>query len=56
VYPEGLTKELDYELELAIVIVAAASSSGRRAADYIAGYTVFNDAQALAMGLRSTAR
>jgi 2-keto-4-pentenoate hydratase/2-oxohepta-3-ene-1,7-dioic acid hydratase in catechol pathway len=44
VYPEGLTKELDYELELAIVI----GRSGRwfgpaEAAGYIAGYTVFND-------------
>jgi 2-keto-4-pentenoate hydratase/2-oxohepta-3-ene-1,7-dioic acid hydratase in catechol pathway len=44
VYPEGLTKELDYELELAIII----GKSGRwfspdEAGDYIAGYTVFND-------------
>jgi 2-keto-4-pentenoate hydratase/2-oxohepta-3-ene-1,7-dioic acid hydratase in catechol pathway len=44
VYPEGLTKELDYELELAIII----GRSGRwfgpdEAAGYIAGYTVFND-------------
>ncbi|MEV6342573.1 fumarylacetoacetate hydrolase family protein [Actinoplanes sp. NPDC051851] len=44
VYPEGLTKELDYELELAIVI----GKSGRwfgpeEAKDYIAGFTVFND-------------
>jgi 2-keto-4-pentenoate hydratase/2-oxohepta-3-ene-1,7-dioic acid hydratase in catechol pathway len=44
VYPEGLTKELDYELELAVII----GRSGRwfgpdEAAGYIAGYTVFND-------------
>ena len=44
VYPEGLTKELDYELELAVII----GKSGRwfgpeEAVDYIAGYTVFND-------------
>ncbi|GAA2683656.1 MULTISPECIES: fumarylacetoacetate hydrolase family protein [Actinoplanes] len=44
VYPEGLTKELDYELELAVVI----GKSGRwfgpeEAGDYIAGFTVFND-------------
>ena len=30
VYPEGLTKELDYELELAIIIGRAGSSSARR--------------------------
>jgi len=44
VYPEGLTNELDYELELAVVI----GRSGKfftpdEAADYIAGYLVFND-------------
>jgi len=44
VYPEGLTRELDYELELGIVI----GRSGKfftpdEAADYIAGYLVFND-------------
>ncbi|GAA4245273.1 fumarylacetoacetate hydrolase family protein [Dactylosporangium darangshiense] len=44
VYPEGLTRELDYELELAVVI----GRSGRwfgpdEAPGYIAGYTVFND-------------
>jgi 2-keto-4-pentenoate hydratase/2-oxohepta-3-ene-1,7-dioic acid hydratase in catechol pathway len=44
VHPEGLTKELDYELELAVVI----GKPGRwfspdEAAGYIAGYTVFND-------------
>jgi len=44
VYPEGLTKELDYELELAVII----GKSGRwfgveQAHEYIAGFMVFND-------------
>jgi 2-keto-4-pentenoate hydratase/2-oxohepta-3-ene-1,7-dioic acid hydratase in catechol pathway len=44
VYPEHLTDELDYELELAVVI----SKPGRwfgpeEAADYIGGYVIFND-------------
>jgi 2-keto-4-pentenoate hydratase/2-oxohepta-3-ene-1,7-dioic acid hydratase in catechol pathway len=44
VYPEHLTEELDYELELAVVI----SKPGRwfgpeQAADYIGGYVIFND-------------
>ena len=45
VYPEGLTKELDYELELGHRHRQAAASSSvpRRPQDYIAGYTVFND-------------
>jgi 2-keto-4-pentenoate hydratase/2-oxohepta-3-ene-1,7-dioic acid hydratase in catechol pathway len=44
VYPEGLTKELDYELELAIIIGRAGKFFGpEEADDYIAGYTVFND-------------
>ena len=44
VYPEGLTKELDYELELAIVIGKSGKFFGPdEADDYIAGYTVFND-------------
>ena len=44
VYPEGLTKELDYELELAIIIGKAGKFFGPDdAADYVAGYTVFND-------------
>ena len=38
VYPEGLTKELDYELELAIVIGKAGKFFGpEEAEDYIAG-------------------
>jgi 2-keto-4-pentenoate hydratase/2-oxohepta-3-ene-1,7-dioic acid hydratase in catechol pathway len=44
VYPEGLTKELDYELELAIIIGRSGRWFGpEEAAGYIAGYTVFND-------------
>jgi 2-keto-4-pentenoate hydratase/2-oxohepta-3-ene-1,7-dioic acid hydratase in catechol pathway len=44
VYPEHLTEELDYELELAVVI----SKSGKwfspeEAASYIGGYLIFND-------------
>jgi 2-keto-4-pentenoate hydratase/2-oxohepta-3-ene-1,7-dioic acid hydratase in catechol pathway len=44
VYPEHLTQELDYELELAVVV----SKSGKwfspeEAADYIGGYVIFND-------------
>jgi 2-keto-4-pentenoate hydratase/2-oxohepta-3-ene-1,7-dioic acid hydratase in catechol pathway len=44
VYPEGLTKELDYELELAIIIGKAGKwFHADEAPDYIAGYLVFND-------------
>src|SRR6201996_9804342 len=44
VYPEGLTKELDYELELAIIIGKSGKFFGPdQAEDHIAGYTVFND-------------
>jgi hypothetical protein len=44
VYPEGLTRELDYELELAIIIGRSGKFFGpEEAGDYIAGYTVFND-------------
>jgi 2-keto-4-pentenoate hydratase/2-oxohepta-3-ene-1,7-dioic acid hydratase in catechol pathway len=44
VYPEGLTKELDYELEMAIVIGKSGKFFGPdEAEDYIAGYLVFND-------------
>jgi 2-keto-4-pentenoate hydratase/2-oxohepta-3-ene-1,7-dioic acid hydratase in catechol pathway len=44
VYPEHLTEELDYELELAVVI----SRPGRwfgpdEAGEYIGGYVIFND-------------
>jgi 2-keto-4-pentenoate hydratase/2-oxohepta-3-ene-1,7-dioic acid hydratase in catechol pathway len=44
VYPEHLTSELDYELELAVVIAKAGKHFGpEEAADYIGGYTIFND-------------
>jgi 2-keto-4-pentenoate hydratase/2-oxohepta-3-ene-1,7-dioic acid hydratase in catechol pathway len=44
VYPEHLTEELDYELELAIVIKKAGKWFGpEEAADYIGGYVIFND-------------
>jgi 2-keto-4-pentenoate hydratase/2-oxohepta-3-ene-1,7-dioic acid hydratase in catechol pathway len=44
VYPEGLTNELDYELELGIVIGKSGKFFGpEEAEDYIAGYLVFND-------------
>jgi 2-keto-4-pentenoate hydratase/2-oxohepta-3-ene-1,7-dioic acid hydratase in catechol pathway len=44
IYPEHLTDELDYELELAVVL----SKSGKwfspeEAPDYIGGYVIFND-------------
>ena len=44
VYPEHLTEELDYELELAVVISKAGKWFGPdEAADYIGGYVIFND-------------
>jgi 2-keto-4-pentenoate hydratase/2-oxohepta-3-ene-1,7-dioic acid hydratase in catechol pathway len=44
VYPDGMTNELDYELELAVVIGKAGSFlTPEEAADYIAGYVIFND-------------
>jgi 2-keto-4-pentenoate hydratase/2-oxohepta-3-ene-1,7-dioic acid hydratase in catechol pathway len=44
VYPEHLTEELDYELELAVVIKKAGKwFSPEEAADYIGGYLIFND-------------
>jgi 2-keto-4-pentenoate hydratase/2-oxohepta-3-ene-1,7-dioic acid hydratase in catechol pathway len=44
VYPEHLTQELDYELELAVVIGKAGKwFSPDEAADYIGGYVIFND-------------
>lgn len=44
VYPHQLTNELDYELELAVVIGKSGSFfSPEEAGDYIAGYLVFND-------------
>ena len=47
VYPEHLTEELDYELELAVVIAKAGKWFGpEEAMDYVAGYLVFNDVTA----------
>jgi 2-keto-4-pentenoate hydratase/2-oxohepta-3-ene-1,7-dioic acid hydratase in catechol pathway len=44
VYPEHLTEELDYELELAVVIRKAGKWFGpEEAADYVGGYVIFND-------------
>src|SRR5918912_4301549 len=44
VYPEHLTEELDYELELAVVLKKAGKwFSAEEAADYIGGHVVFND-------------
>jgi 2-keto-4-pentenoate hydratase/2-oxohepta-3-ene-1,7-dioic acid hydratase in catechol pathway len=44
VYPEPLTNELDYELELAVVIGKKGKFfSPEEAEDYIAGYVIFND-------------
>jgi 2-keto-4-pentenoate hydratase/2-oxohepta-3-ene-1,7-dioic acid hydratase in catechol pathway len=44
VYPDHLTSELDYELELAVVIAKDGKHFGPDdAADYIGGYTIFND-------------
>jgi 2-keto-4-pentenoate hydratase/2-oxohepta-3-ene-1,7-dioic acid hydratase in catechol pathway len=44
VYPEMMTSELDYELELAVVIGKAGKFfSPEEASEYVAGYVVFND-------------
>ena len=44
VHPEHLTEELDYELELAVVIGKAGRWFGPdEAAEYVAGYVIFND-------------
>ena len=47
VYPEGLTEEVDYELELAVVL----KKSGKffdevQAREYVGGYVIFNDVTA----------
>ena len=43
-YPEHLTEELDYELELAVVLRKAGKwFAPEDAADYIGGYVIFND-------------
>ena len=44
IYPEHLTEELDYELELAVVLKKAGKwFSAEEAMDYIGGYVIFND-------------
>jgi 2-keto-4-pentenoate hydratase/2-oxohepta-3-ene-1,7-dioic acid hydratase in catechol pathway len=44
IYPEALTNEMDYELELAVVIGKAGKFfSPEEAEQYIAGYLIFND-------------
>jgi 2-keto-4-pentenoate hydratase/2-oxohepta-3-ene-1,7-dioic acid hydratase in catechol pathway len=44
VYPEHLTEELDYELELAVVIKQSGSwFAPEEAHEYIGGYVIFND-------------
>ena len=44
IYPEHLTEELDYELELAVVLKKAGKwFSPEEAADYVGGYVIFND-------------
>ncbi len=47
VYPEHLTQELDYELELAVVMKKTGNHfNAQRAVDYIGGYVIFNDVTA----------
>jgi 2-keto-4-pentenoate hydratase/2-oxohepta-3-ene-1,7-dioic acid hydratase in catechol pathway len=44
IYPEHLTEELDYELELAVVLKKAGRwFSPEQAGEYIGGYVIFND-------------
>jgi 2-keto-4-pentenoate hydratase/2-oxohepta-3-ene-1,7-dioic acid hydratase in catechol pathway len=44
IYPESMTNELDYELELAVIIGKRGKFFGpEEAQEYIAGYIVFND-------------
>jgi 2-keto-4-pentenoate hydratase/2-oxohepta-3-ene-1,7-dioic acid hydratase in catechol pathway len=47
IYPEHLTQELDYELELAVVLKKAGKHFlTEKAGDYIGGYVIFNDVTA----------
>jgi 2-keto-4-pentenoate hydratase/2-oxohepta-3-ene-1,7-dioic acid hydratase in catechol pathway len=47
VYPDHLTNELDYELELAVVIKKSGKHfTAEEAPDYIGGYVIFNDVTA----------
>src|SRR5271167_1128834 len=47
IYPEHLTQELDYELELAVVLKKSGKHfTAEEAPDYIGGYVIFNDVTA----------
>ena len=47
IYPSHLTQELDYELELAVVVKKAGRHfTPEQARDYIGGYVIFNDVTA----------
>jgi 2-keto-4-pentenoate hydratase/2-oxohepta-3-ene-1,7-dioic acid hydratase in catechol pathway len=47
IYPSHLTEELDYELELAVVLKKSGKHfSAEEAPDYIGGYVIFNDVTA----------
>jgi 2-keto-4-pentenoate hydratase/2-oxohepta-3-ene-1,7-dioic acid hydratase in catechol pathway len=47
VYPEQITKELDYELELAVVLKKSGKFFDKEeAANYVGGYVIFNDVTA----------
>jgi len=47
VYPEHLTQELDYELELAVVVKKAGKHfDAAQARDYVGGFVIFNDVTA----------
>jgi 2-keto-4-pentenoate hydratase/2-oxohepta-3-ene-1,7-dioic acid hydratase in catechol pathway len=44
IYPEHLTEELDYELELAVILAKPGKHfSAAEAEEYIGGYVIFND-------------
>src|SRR5437588_2184713 len=44
IYPEHLTQELDYELELAVVLKKSGKHfTPEQARDYVGGYLIFND-------------
>ena len=44
IYPDHLTSELDYELELCVILRKGGKNFGPdEARDYIGGYTIFND-------------
>lgn len=47
IYPDHLTEEVDYELELAVVLKKGGKHfSAEEAKDYIGGYVIFNDVTA----------